>query len=247
VPSSIEILGVPVQALTWPLLREEIVRRIAGDIRSTVMYANIHVVNTAQRVPALLDALRAADIVYCDGDGVRLGARILGERLPERITGAEFIWDLARTLAAHDASIYWIGGSPGVARDALARLAERTPGLRIAGSHDGFFAKHGPETDEVISRINTARPSLLVVGMGTPIQEEWVMAHRDHIAAPLVWCIGATADFITGAQVRAPAFMAKSGLEWLHRLVREPRRMFGRYVIGNPLFLSRIVRERLGR
>ena len=246
-PSSIEILGVPVQVLTWPVLQEEIVCRLANGTRSTVMYANIHVVNTAQRVPALRAALRDADIVYCDGDGVRLGARILGQRLPERITGAEFIWDLARTLAEHDASIYWVGGAPGIARGALERLAERTPALRVAGSHDGFFAKQGSENDEVIARINTADPSVLIVGMGTPIQEEWVVANRARIAAPIVWCIGATADFITGAQVRAPAIMAKTGFEWLHRLAQDPKRMFGRYVIGNPLFLSRILRARFGR
>ena len=237
---------MPVQALTWPVLRDEIIRRIEAGLRSSVMYANVHVINTAQRVPELRAILRAADVVYCDGDGVRLGARILGEHLPERITGAEFVWDLARALVAHDRSIYWIGGAPGVAARALERLAAHAPGLRVAGAADGFFAKTGLESDAAIDRINAAAPDLLVVGMGTPIQEQWVARHRERIAAPVVWCIGAAADFLAGVQVRAPGFMAKHGLEWLYRLAREPRRMFGRYVIGNPLFLARVVRARLG-
>ena len=243
-PSSVDVLEVPVQALTRHELLDEILRRIEARVTTTVMYANVHVVNTARREPTLLAALRGADIVYCDGDGVRLGAWLLAEHLPERITGAELVWDLASSLARHGRSIYWIGGAPGVAANALARLAEHAPGLSRAGAHDGFFAKDGAETDAVIDAVNAAAPDLVVVGMGTPIQELWVAQHRARIAAPIVWCIGATADFITGVQVRAPAFMTRHGLEWLHRLARDPRRMFGRYVVGNPLFLARILRAR---
>ena len=244
---AIDVLGVPVMPLTWPELRDDVMRRIADRVRTTVMYANIHVINTAQAVPDLKSALNKADLLYCDGEGVRLAATLLGHSLPERITGAEFIWDLAHHLAEEQRSVFWVGGTPGTTERALQILAERYPGLAVAGADHGFFAKDGPETDAMIARINAASPSLLIVGMGTPIQEQWVTRHRERIHAPVVWCIGATADFVTGVQTRGPALLTRNGFEWLARLAYEPRRMFGRYVIGNPVFAARVLRARLAR
>lgn len=247
-PECVDVLGVEVAALS----RAELLRRAeaaASDAsaRRTVMYANVHVVNRAQTDPALRRALVSADWVYCDGEGVRLGARLLGSRLPERMTGADFIDELAARCAARAARIFWLGGRPGVAAQALELLAQRSPGLELAGSHHGYFDRHGPESDEVIARINQARPQLLLVGMGTPAQETWVARNRDAIEAPLVWCIGATADFITGEQPRAPRWMSDNGLEWLYRLLDDPRRLFRRYVVGNPLFVLRVLGARLRR
>jgi N-acetylglucosaminyldiphosphoundecaprenol N-acetyl-beta-D-mannosaminyltransferase len=243
--TAVNVLGVPVMPFRWPELRDEVIERIRSGRRTTVMYANIHVVNTAQTVPELRTALSEADLLYCDGEGIRLAARLLGEALPERVTGAEFIWDLARRLGEEDMSLYWVGGSPGTAARALEVLHERHPALRVAGSQHGFFAKAGPESERVIEQINEAAPALVMIGMGTPIQELWVRRYRDRINAPVVWCIGATADFVTGVQTRGPALLTQHGFEWLARLAYEPRRMFRRYVIGNPLFAARIVRARL--
>jgi N-acetylglucosaminyldiphosphoundecaprenol N-acetyl-beta-D-mannosaminyltransferase len=242
---TVEILGVPVMATTWVELREEVMRRIAAHVQTTVMYANIHVVNTAQNVPELRAALADADLLYCDGEGIRLAAAVLGHDLPERITGAEFIYDLARRLGEAQRSIYWIGGAPGVTQQALDVLASQNPSLRVAGAQHGFFAKHGPESDAVVAQINAAAPDLLIVGMGTPIQELWVREHRARIHAPVIWCIGATADFVTGVQTRGPALLTQHGFEWLARFAYEPRRMFRRYIIGNPLFAARLLRSRL--
>jgi exopolysaccharide biosynthesis WecB/TagA/CpsF family protein len=87
----------------------------------------------------------------------------------------------------------------------------------------------------------------VLVGMGTPVQELWTARHRARIAAPVVWCLGATADFVAGVQARGPALLTDHGLEWLARLLGDPRRLFGRYVVGNPLFLARVLRARLLR
>ncbi len=245
--ATVEVLGVRIDALTWLELRERVIAACAATTPTTVMYANVHVLNTAQRTPALVDALRAADIVYCDGEGIRVAARIQGESLPARMTGADFIWDLGERLAETRTPLYWVGGADRTAEVAMTRMAERFPGLVVAGTHHGFFAKDGPETDELIARINAANPKVVFVGMGTPVQELWIHLHRARIAAPVVWCIGATADFIAGVQPRGPDFLTQHGFEWLARLVSDPRRLFGRYVLGNPLFLARVVRRRLHR
>ena len=244
----ITLLQTPIHPLTSEALLSHAVAWAGQPGQRTILYANIHVANTAARDPELRHALARADLVYCDGLGIKLGAKLAGVgRLPERMTAADFIWDLARQAAEADISIYWLGGAPGVAEKALARLSEAAPGLRVAGAHHGYFAKQGTETDTVISGINHCHPEILLVGMGTPIQEHWVLRHRARIAAPVVWCVGATADFLAGVQPRAPRVLTENGLEWLHRLAVDPRRMFRRYVLGNPLFLARVLAHRISR
>jgi N-acetylglucosaminyldiphosphoundecaprenol N-acetyl-beta-D-mannosaminyltransferase len=240
----VEVLGVRVDPVTWIELREHVVDAIRERRRTTIMYANVHVLNTAHEDRALSRALREADLVYCDGEGVRLAARLDGNRLPERMTGADFIWDLAHRLAEVRARVYWLGGGEGVSAKGLATLHERYPDFVIAGAHHGYFAKDGPETDAVITAINAAHPDILFVGMGTPVQELWVQRHRARIEAPVVWVIGATADFIAGVQARGPDVLTQHGFEWLARLVSDPRRLFGRYVLGNPRFLARVMWRR---
>ncbi|HUS31595.1 MAG TPA: WecB/TagA/CpsF family glycosyltransferase [Kofleriaceae bacterium] len=243
----VEVLGVRIDPVTWIELRERVVHAIRERRPTTLMYANVHVLNTAHEQPALADALATADVVYCDGEGVRVAARLAGSSLPERMTGADFIWDLARELATIRAKAYWVGGAGDVGADALAILAERNPGLQVAGAHHGFFEKEGRESDAVIDAINASGADIVFVGMGTPAQELWVARNRERIAAPVVWSIGATADFVAGVQPRGPAFLTQHGFEWLARLWSDPRRLFGRYVIGNPLFVARVVRRRLAR
>jgi N-acetylglucosaminyldiphosphoundecaprenol N-acetyl-beta-D-mannosaminyltransferase len=244
---AVSVLGVRIDPVTWEELRERVIAAITARQRTTVMYANVHVLNTAQRTPALVDALNGADLVYCDGVGVRMAARLTGQHVPERLTAADFIWDLARRLGEISAPAYWLGAAPGVAEDCMQRLAERAPGFVSAGARDGFFAKQGPETDEVIAAINAAQPAILFVGMGSPVQELWVAHHRARIECPVVWCIGGTADVVTGVQRRGPDVLTQHGFEWLARLVSDPRRLFGRYVVGNPLFLARVLRSQFHR
>jgi len=245
--AAVTVLGVPIHAVTWVELRDRVLAAIATRERTTVMYANVHVLNTAHGEPELVTALRGADIVYCDGEGVRVAARIAGESLPARMTGADFIWNLAEKLAHAGAGVYWLGGSPGTAEECMRRLAERHPGFTVAGSHHGYFAKDGEDTDRVIAAINAAAPAIVLVGMGTPVQELWVARHRDRIAAPVVWCIGATADFVASVQPRGPDLLTQHGFEWLARLISDPRRLFARYVVGNPLFFARVLRSRFHR
>jgi N-acetylglucosaminyldiphosphoundecaprenol N-acetyl-beta-D-mannosaminyltransferase len=210
------------------------------------MYLNAHTCNLAFENEQMLEALCKADMVYCDGEGVRFGAHVLGLRVPERTTAADFLPGLACGCARRGTSIYLLGGDAGVAEAAASRLREFAPGLCVAGTHHGYFLSPRDSSNEVIERINRARPGILFVGLGSPLQEIWTCRHRHGIDVPLVWCVGGVMDFVSGRSKRAPRWMRCCGLEWLFRLGHEPRRLFGRYVAGNPRFLARVFAHRFG-
>jgi N-acetylglucosaminyldiphosphoundecaprenol N-acetyl-beta-D-mannosaminyltransferase len=235
----IPILGVGVDAVDRVGMLDGVATLVWRG-GATVAYVNVHVLDVAASDARLRTFLAAADLVYCDGGGVVLGARLLGHTLPERMTGADWIWDLAERAAAEGWRVYWMGGEPGVTAEAARRLTERCPDLQIATDH-GFHTDAGP----VIAAMNQFAPHIVLVGMGTPLQEHWVAEHRAAIRAPVVWVTGATADFISGRVARGPEWLHQRQ-EWLARLLVDPRRLWRRYLLGNTRFLLRIARERLG-
>jgi len=242
----VQILGVCVHSVTLRELIQQIKRFATSGDHYRVMYANVHVLNIAYRDAELRRILNQADLVYCDGAGVKLGARILGKHLPERMTGADWIHDLCRVCQETGITLYLLGGQPGIAAEAARVLTARYPGLRIVGTHHGHYDHNGPENSAVIAEINALRPDILLVGFGTPLQEKWIDRHMERLQVPVVWAVGALVDFVTGNKPRAPRWMLDHGLEWLYRLWTEPRRLWKRYIIGNPLFLWRVFMQRLG-
>lgn len=241
---SADILGVCVHALRWPDLLGHVQAAIEQKTPMTVAYANVHVLNVANKDPKLQQFLNTVDICYCDGNGVVMGSKILGNPLPERMTGADWIWDLAQQAAEKGWHIHWVGGEPGVTAAAARALTERHPTLRITADH-GYHAKDGPENEACLAHMASVKPDIVLVGMGTPIQEHWVAANRDRMQAPVVWCLGATADFVSGKVNRpGPAWLVENH-EWLSRLIADPKRLWRRYLLGNTLFLARIAQQRL--
>ena len=243
--SRVEILGVGVD----PIRRDELIPRVEAMIadggQATVAYANVHVLNQSQSHPKLRAFLNQVDLCYCDGNGVVKGARILGEELPERMTGADWIWDLA-AYAEGKLRLYWIGGAPGVTEAAADTLRARHPRLEIFTDH-GFHPREGAEDQACIERINAVNPHIVLVGMGTPTQESWVAERRNRIQAPVVWCLGATADFISGRVKRMGPKWLIEHHEWASRLLADPGRLWKRYLVGNALFLVRVTAQRRRR
>lgn len=245
--AAVEVLGISVTRLTLSALIERVLALShAGEV-AIVMYANVHVLNIAYTDPDLRRIMNAADVVYCDGSGVVLGARLLGHRLPSRMTGADWIHPLCARCAAEGLSLYLLGSRPGVAERAAQKLITLYPGLHIAGTHHGHFHDKPGTTEVAIASANAARTDILLVGMGTPLQEKWIVAHRAELNVPVVWAVGALFDFVAGVQPRGPRWMLDHGLEWLYRLVSNPRRLWRRYLIGNPLFLLRVLKQRITR
>jgi N-acetylglucosaminyldiphosphoundecaprenol N-acetyl-beta-D-mannosaminyltransferase len=208
-----------------------------------VMYVNAHVVNQSRSTPGLSEALRRSDLVYCDGYGVRLAARALDLPVPHRMTGADWIWNLANLCELAGQSIYLLGSEPPIAREAADRLRRFYPGLDVVGAHHGFFDLDSPHNERVIEDINEHPARIVLVGMGTPKQELWVDRYADQLDGAVVWTVGALFDYVSGHTPRAPRWLSDNGFEWIFRLAIEPQRMWRRYLLGNPVFLSRVLSE----
>jgi len=229
----------------------DLLRRIIGwadaGERKRVAYVNAHVINQSFDIPEVRRALMSSDLVYCDGYGVRLAAKAVGMPVPHRMTGADWIWGVAALCEAAGRSLYLLGSNPGASAEAAVELRRWYPSLKINGTHHGYFELGSPHDQRVVEHINEHSPDILLVGMGTPQQEVWVERHFDQLDARVVWTVGALFEYVSGRIRRAPHWMSDNGLEWIFRLAVEPRRMWRRYLLGNPVFLRRVLEERRER
>lgn len=232
---AVSLLGIRIDCLRRRDLLEQVVCSVRRGRKSTILYVNAHCMNVQYRDRAYQGILSDADIVYCDGMGVVLAAHMTGQAIPERMTGADWIEDLCRTALEESLSLYLLGGEPEAVHGTAAALRRRYPAVCIVGETDGYHI--GPAT---IAEINARRPDILLVGMGTPKQEKWIAQHRSLLDVPVVWAVGGLFDFVSGRIPRGPRWMTQHGLEWLCRLIVEPRRLWRRYLLGNPRFLWRV-------
>lgn len=177
-------------------------------------------------------AYRDASLVIADGFPVVLASRLLNRPLPERVAGSDLAPELfASASAERPLSVYLLGAAPGVAERAAAKIHERWPHTKVVGTYSPplGFQNNPAENDAIIARVNAASPDILVLGFGAPKQEHWIAAHHKRLKAKSALCLGATIDFLAGEQKRAPRWMQRLNLEWLHRLVGQPKRLFKRY------------------
>ncbi len=228
------------------LLRRIIAWAERGE-QKRVAYVNAHVINQSFEIPEVRTSLLSSDLVYCDGYGVRLAAKAIGLPVPHRMTGADWIWGVAALCEAAGRSLYLLGSNPGASAEAAEVLKRWYPSLKITGTHHGYFDLGSPHDERVLEHINENSPDVLLVGMGTPQQELWVQRHSEEVDATVVWTVGALFEYVSGRIPRAPHWMADNGLEWIFRLAVEPRRMWRRYLLGNPVFLHRVLEERRER
>jgi N-acetylglucosaminyldiphosphoundecaprenol N-acetyl-beta-D-mannosaminyltransferase len=243
-PSTVEIEGIPVAAFSNPeSLFERLVQETRQDGQTLVHYLNIHVANTAFANPRLKDILQRSDLVYCDGAGIVAGSKLLGQTLPTRLTAADWFINMLAYFVEHDCRVYLLGGEPGVPEIALSVIEKQVPNHTVVGMHHGYILESPELERQVIDEINTLKPDVLIVGFGTPLQECWIDDHRARLQVPVVYAIGAVLDFVSGRVSRCPRWVGDAGFEWLYRLCTEPYRLLGRYVVGNPWFLSRMAAQ----
>jgi N-acetylglucosaminyldiphosphoundecaprenol N-acetyl-beta-D-mannosaminyltransferase len=240
--STVDILNVRVACLDFSGILGQVQDWSAGVERRTVLYANAHSLNSACEDVRLWSALSRADLVYADGVGVVWASRILGGCRLVKMTGADWVWPFCAWAQDHAVSIYILAGRPGIAEEAGKVLLQRYPHLKIFGCADGFFQQKS-EAD-VIREINRLRPQVLFVGLGTPLQEHWLAVHRPDLEVPLCWAVGALFDYVAGYERRVPAWMYALGLEWFWRLWLDPRGKWRRYLLGNPRFTARVLKQR---
>ncbi|MEN0110618.1 MAG: WecB/TagA/CpsF family glycosyltransferase, partial [Planctomycetota bacterium] len=181
-------------------------------------------------------------------------ARLLGRALPERVAGSDLAPGLiARASASHAAGatpirLFLLGAGPGVAERAAAKIADRWPGVETVGTHCPplGFEHDDAENEKILAAIDAAKPDVLLVGLGAPKQELWVHRHHQRITARVALCAGATIDFLAEEKARSPRWMQRLGLEWVHRLCSEPKRLAGRYARDAWVFPQLVWREARG-
>lgn len=240
---TVEILGVRVACIDVPGMLVCVEHWSSQAARRTVQYVNAHCLNEACRDPLYRNTLNRADLVYSDGISVVWSSRFLGGCRMYKTTGADWIVDFCTWAAACGVRIYILAGRPGVAQQAADNLGRRFPGLQIVGLCDGYFSRASEA--EVLAEIDRLKPQVVFVGMGTPRQEKWIAAQRRAIDAPVCWAVGALFDYVAGIEPRAPGWMKKLALEWFWRLLIDPAGKWKRYLLGNPLFVFRILRQKL--
>lgn len=245
----VRVLGVRVDGIDTAGIERSILSDVRNGQAKLYAYVNVHAVNLARRDSRFRNIINGAAVAYCDGEGVRMGAKILGKRLPSRTVLTYWIWDLCRLMQEKGLSIYLLGAHEEVVAKAASLIRERFPGLNVAGWHHGYFEKTGKESDRVVSEINSAAPDILFVGFGMPVQEYWIEENLSSLRAGVVLPAGSMIEYIAGGKRPTPPWMAANGLEWFYRLLRDPARLWKRYLIGNPLFMVRVIghRMRFGR
>lgn len=202
-----------------------------------------HVVN-AESNPAFRDAYAAARLSLADGMPLVWASRLLGTPLPERIAGSDFVLPLVERAARRGWSVYLLGGAPGSAEKAAARLRSEY-GARIAGVDAPVVTAGGEDVASLraLETLRATRPDLVLVGFGSPKQELWLHRHAEALRPAVGLAVGAAIDFVAGRVPRAPGWMSRNGLEWLYRLTREPKRLWRRYLVNDPKVLPVLWRE----
>ena len=231
----------------WDVDLEHAARFLVGKAqageRLQVFFVNAHCINVAARDSAYAQLLRSAPFLFADGAGMALAARLSGASLRHNVNGTDLFPMLCAAAASAAVPVAFLGARRGIADACATQMERQHPGLQVVWVADGYL----PEAEEAtrLQELQTSGAKLLFVAKGVPAQEHWIAAQASRLAPPVVLGVGALFDFYSGAISRAPHFIRVLRLEWLYRLVREPRRLFRRYVLGNPEFVARALLWRL--
>jgi len=240
------LLDVLIHRVSLASVLERIEGWIDGGGVHQIVTVNLDFVRQARSDLAFRAVLGMADLAIPDGMGVVWASRLSGDAVPERVTGVELVERSAHLAARRGYSLFLLGAEPGVADDAAAELVRRHPGLRIAGIYSPPI---GPFSDadnrRMIRLIRRAQPDMLFVAFGAPRQDLWIGQHRRELGVPVCVGVGGTFNFLAGRVPRAPRWMQRAGMEWLHRLIQDPRRLWRRYLVHDVPLFGRFILARL--
>lgn len=222
---------------------DAVLQSLAGRRGGRIVTPNVDILRRVKRNAEAREHVESATLVTADGAPLIWAAKIAGRPLPARVPGSDLIWSISGALADKGYSVYLLGGEPGTSEVAASALTDRYPNITIAGySSPAFgFDTRGDEYDAVCAEVVAARPDFVYVGLGFPKQERVIARLRD--ALPETWFMGcgAAIGFVAGAYSRAPRWMQRTGLEWVHRLGLEPTRLMRRYLIEDAPFAARLL------
>jgi N-acetylglucosaminyldiphosphoundecaprenol N-acetyl-beta-D-mannosaminyltransferase len=206
---------------------------LLGEVPAEICFLNIDSLRLASLDPEYRAVLKRAALVLPDGIGIRLATRVYGGTLREDCNGSDLSPKLVERAARHGLSVFLLGAQAPVVQRTAKVLQARYPGVRIAGTHHGYFTDSQP----VLDKINASGAQLLLVAMGVPRQEKWIAQHRAELHPRLCMGVGNLFSWISGSQPRAPVWVQRLYLEWVWRILLEPRRLFRRYVLHDIPFL----------
>ena len=235
--SQVSLFGLPISNIDQDQVIKWIDERICENKKAIVNFVNAHCCNMASRNTAYKRALLRSDLLLPDGSGIAIAMKFRNERLVQNLNGTDLLPLILRYLGENKLSVYLLGGKPNVATEAGETFKALAPGLQIAGCRHGFFSAE--EHDEIVEEINASGAQVLLVGLGVPNQELWLERSRERLTTTLSFGVGGLFDYYANRIPRAPRLMRKTGVEWIWRLMMEPKRMWRRYILGNPLFLWR--------
>jgi N-acetylglucosaminyldiphosphoundecaprenol N-acetyl-beta-D-mannosaminyltransferase len=236
---SIEILGTRLDDATYDDLLALVDDYVASGRPHQIVTVNPEMVVMALDQPDFQQVLAGSDLNVADGVGLMLAARLLGHPLRERVTGSDGIFRMAAHCAARGYRPYFLGAAPGVAEIVSNTLAESFPGMKVAGTYAG--SPNPQEEDDIVARVREAGPDLLLVAYGVPAEEMWIARNLEGLGVPVAIGVGGTFDFVAGVAQRAPVWMRRLGLEWLHRLIHEPWRW--RRQLALPRFVGLVLKQ----
>ncbi|GAB1543635.1 hypothetical protein NUACC21_63110 [Scytonema sp. NUACC21] len=239
---NVYLLERRITCMTIPSLVEALYTACVSQKKITVAHYNIHSFNLSMQLPWFYNFLQSSEIVNCDSVGILKAIDYMGLKLPlgYRASYTLMMPKLLEKCNEKGLSVFLLGSKPQYINIALENLRNQYPNATFNGHH-GYFDKQDPvQNQAVIQKINRAQPNILVVGMGMPIQEKWVYEYRHRLDVNAIMIGGAVIDRLAGFVPDCPKFLSDSGLEWLYRLCREPKRLAARYLLGNPAFAMQI-------
>lgn len=239
---TVDVMGCPIDAVQWAPVVELIVGWAEARESRYACICNVHLVVTASQDSQLALAVKGADLATPDGMPVALCVRLAGFPDQPRIAGPDLMWACLGAAQRERLGVFFYGATPETLARLEARMGDEFPGLSIAGSYSPPFRDLTLDEDrEVVDQIDRSGAQLVFVGLGCPKQEIWMSQHRGRVRAVMLG-VGAAFDFHAGTVKRAPVWMQRSGLEWLHRLFSEPRRLWRRYLITGSIFIWYMIR-----
>jgi exopolysaccharide biosynthesis WecB/TagA/CpsF family protein len=235
------VAGVRYDNLTVPGALGKAIALVDGGGREQLLFLNLDCLRLAQTDREYREVLNAAALVLPDGVGLRVATRIFGETMKANCNGSDFSPLLLREFARRGYSCFFLGGREGVAERAARRVAGSIAGLRVVGTHSGYF----PDDAPVVQMINRSEADVLFVAMGAPLQEKWIARNRTALRPALCLGVGALFDYLSKTVPRAPRLLQALSLEWAWRVALEPRRMVSRYLLAGIPFMFRLAGTRL--
>ncbi|MBT3783792.1 WecB/TagA/CpsF family glycosyltransferase [bacterium] len=236
---AINFLGMRLEEWTVEELHNRISEAVKHQHSIEILNLNAHGVNLCFDDPEFFEILKTTQHIFCDGEGVRFAVNQRGGEIPYRITYADWMPQFLSWAQEEGLRVFFYGARQAVLQKAVERVHQTFPRLNLCGSVHGYVSE-----ELAVAEIIRAAPHVVFVGLGMPLQEKWIRRNKDRISVNCCLSAGAAFDYLAGTVPRAPGFFRKFGMEWFFRYLIEPRRMFKRYILGNPKFLYRVFRNR---